>query len=148
MNIDLDKLEQVARAATPGIWERNGEAVDSEDGSIYNIAVCQHARCAESWSGTDYAAKSYQLSNADFIAQVNPAVVLELVRRLRAAEADAKRLDHVVESECMIENAQNTNGDARYWLVFPNTGEHQRGVYNSPRAAIDAAIAAQGASHD
>lgn len=77
--LDLDALEAAARAATPGPWMRLfGERTvydRMEDGCRGNAIVR-----ADMPSRQDAA-------NLDYIAAANPAVILEVVARLRAAEA-------------------------------------------------------------
>lgn len=90
MRIDLDELERLAKAATPGPWiacgPSFGEAapkylnevvVDNpEDDENDGIEVCRAPVCLEDAVSADM----------EFIGTANPATVLELVRRLRAAE--------------------------------------------------------------
>lgn len=80
-DIDLDAIEAAALAATQGDWTRkdfysSGDrfGVDGPDGRV----VC---------ASYGYSGKA---ENFDHIAASNPAVVLELIRRLRAAEGVTK----------------------------------------------------------
>lgn len=81
----LDRLEQLALAATPGPW-----AVDAIGcGARFNIELPD---------GSEAIAMSQQLhndrgnqqraANADYIAAANPHVVLALIRELRSALKD------------------------------------------------------------
>lgn len=81
----LDRLEKLALAATPGPW-----AVDAIGcGARFNIELPD---------GSEAIAMSQQLhndrgnqqraDNADYIAAVNPHVVLALIRELRSAIKD------------------------------------------------------------
>lgn len=81
----LDELERLALAATPGPW-----AVDAlQIGARFNIELPD---------GSEAVAMSQQLvgdrlsvqrgANADFIAAANPQTVLALISQLRAAQAD------------------------------------------------------------
>ena len=87
MEIDLNELERLAKAATPGKWtwkqvgcfNTPGCAVFWPDMSKGGV----HCRRLDSGGGMLEA-------DANFIATANPAVVLELVRRLRAAEGATK----------------------------------------------------------
>lgn len=83
----IDKLEQLALAATPGPW-----VVDALDiGARFNI---------ETPDGTESIAIAQQLvsdrllkqrgANADYIASANPQTVLGLISLLRAAQSSAK----------------------------------------------------------
>ncbi len=73
--IDLDQLETTAKAATPGPWRHPGRALVvsrmSEDEPLVCDCISQE-RFAQA------------PKDADYIAAVNPAVVLELVAELRA----------------------------------------------------------------
>lgn len=108
MNLDLDNLEQVAQDATPGPWvatkefaNRWGVSPSPED--YYPVA---------SVYGQGDLAKIE--ANAAYIAAANPAVVLELVRRLRAAEAENANLRQAVAdnitSSTMLTNMGIVNG--------------------------------------
>ena len=80
---DLDRLEALARAATPGPWSNrwddargtrrvaNVRQLGEDSGWV--IAQCQHFG---------------KYANADFITACHPAAILALLARLRAAEAD------------------------------------------------------------
>lgn len=157
MNIDLDKLEQVARAATQD-WKRS-----------------------RAFGQLNVQDEEFMLSDADAIyaEAASPAVVLELVCRLRAAEAQADHLraianvlglpddaDTATETLPAIlgltERLRAAEADAaRYqWLRDPETDiakqieqESSPGIWewkagDDLDAAIDKARAAQGASHD
>ena len=88
MEIDLNELECRAEAATPGKWtwkqvgsfNTPGCAVFWPDMSKGRV----HYRRLDSGGGMLEA-------DATFIAAANPAVVLELVRRLRELEKDVER---------------------------------------------------------
>lgn len=80
MTIDLDKLEQLARAATPGPYQYRDDTSAQHLGST----VENEARAI--------VAMHTSLEDAAYIAAANPAVVLELVQRLRAAEAIVRDL--------------------------------------------------------
>lgn len=92
--MDLNELERLANAATPGPWSwTNNEGwaypqtyVDSEGRA--NIA--RFVNGAPQFECTVGEARQ-EWRNAAFIAAANPFVVLELVRRLREAEKDAAR---------------------------------------------------------
>ena len=100
--IDLDKLEQVARAATQDGWElkylgsKIGLRVRSGYQAFINIDRCHPELAAEA------------KASAEFFYAANPAIVLELVRRLRAAEAPKPALtaDKVIPLSVLEEIAQ------------------------------------------
>lgn len=81
--IDLDALEQAARAATPGPWhvreisypERAAPEIYADNRRIARINKSKVMPAPES------------NQNVRFIAAANPAVVLELIARLKRAEA-------------------------------------------------------------
>lgn len=86
-NEQIDELEQLALAATPGPW-----AVDAlQIGARYNIELPD---------GSEAIAMTQQLAgdrlseqrgaNADFIAAAHPQMVLALISQLRAALAVEK----------------------------------------------------------
>jgi len=92
-DIDLDVLEAAALAATPGPWIACGPSfggpkprylnevcVDREEDEDDGYSVCDAPKTMEKESSEDMA----------YIAASNPAVVLELIRRLRAAEGATK----------------------------------------------------------
>ena len=83
MEIDLEKIERAVSAAIAtrdGNWKSRPSGVYDK---FSNLVVPVSAEVAESDSVDD--------STLDFIAAVNPAVITELVRRLKVAEQDAAR---------------------------------------------------------
>lgn len=84
MSIDIDKLERLAKAATPGPWR-------VEVRTLKGFGFCLVASGAPYHSGQ--VAHYCLSSDAVFVASANPATVLELigeVRRLRAELAAAQ----------------------------------------------------------
>lgn len=82
--IDLDELERLAKAATPGPWRM--VALSSHYGVThgdYRFPTVVYAH--EGWDG--YGNGSSR-PNADYIAAANPATVLALIARVREAEAN------------------------------------------------------------
>lgn len=80
---DLDELERLARAATPGPWKNY---------SINPKVTPEHAIYSEWLEGIPEAQSSEIATlltpkNAEFIAAANPEAVLALVARVREAEA-------------------------------------------------------------
>jgi len=57
-----------------------------------------------------------------------------------AGGKDAERLDYLVEEGCQIENLTLQSG-TRYRLHWPDSGEAQSDWFDTPRAAIDRAMA-------
>lgn len=75
--INLDELERLALAATPGTsWAKGHHPHDHE--RLFGVTAPDESV---------WVCRSLFEKDADYIAAANPAVVLELVRRLRAAEA-------------------------------------------------------------
>jgi hypothetical protein len=86
--LDLDALERLAKAATPGPWIAcddpwngkpliyAGERSQMYTGSVIRLETPEY-----------HSEQGYECSDADlaFIVAVNPATILELCRRLRAA---------------------------------------------------------------
>ncbi len=142
VKIDLDALERTALAAKPGKW------------TWKQVGTFNTPGCAVLWPDTSKGGVHYrridsgggmEQADADFIAAANPAVVLELIRRLREAESelaacreDGERMestkaDELIEVLHRVEEA----------LL---TGTHDDlEIANWIRAAIDAARAKGGA---
>ena len=102
MELDLNELERLAEAATQGPWIACGPSfgaalpkylnevvVDDPDSEEDGIEICQPPTGLDKESSRDM----------EFIGAANPAVVLELVRRLREAE-EAATLFHAVQHAC------------------------------------------------
>lgn len=92
MELDLNELERRAKSAGGQEWtltiDATGDAFLSAENSEY---VAEVGAVGEDGIVSDYG---------KFIAAANPAVVLELVRRLREAEARVTaRIDEAVEAE-------------------------------------------------
>lgn len=68
MTIDLDRLETLAKAATPGPWE-----IDP----VFNIIAKKECIYYDEYDGIGSA------SNIRYIAAANPAAILELIAELR-----------------------------------------------------------------
>ena len=118
MTIDLDALEALAKAATPGPWE---------DDMLYNVRESNDSKCVVVVTKT--CTERFPTPNdAAYIAAANPAVVLELVAELRKTRAERDWLAEMViavhetgycppEGECPIVNANPDHGDCvKCWL--------------------------------
>ena len=90
MEIDLNELECRAEAATPGKW------------TWKQVGSFNTPGCAVFWPDTSNGGVHYRRldsgggmleADANFVAAANPAVVLDLVRRLRDAEARVAELE-------------------------------------------------------
>lgn len=95
MKIDLDKLLQLAEAATPGPWTLSDtkdpcfKAIDGPDHSSFANVVYQMEN--DVGHDDDLGGSAGCRATAEYLIAVSPDVVAELVRRLKAAELDAAR---------------------------------------------------------
>lgn len=98
-DIDLDKLEALADAATPGPWiyrdmrpNTYGPAfVDSVD--VRNLAICGDAVGRSETHGFCLQVDSeVRMANAAFIAAANPATILDLIASARRDAEEIERL--------------------------------------------------------
>ena len=88
-DIDLDALEAAALAATPGLWQFwNGHMIRAIFGDA--AAPIAEMRAPYRHGVSIVKGEREQWDNGAYIAAANPAVVLELIRRLRAAEGATK----------------------------------------------------------
>jgi len=110
MKIDLDALEAVARAATPGPWEAEPyrytadddrvRVTSPSDGHLFNLA------------------EGVEPVNASHIAAFDPPTVLALIAKLREAEAAIEKEDDLVARH----HLDTTVGQA----VFKITGSYYK----------------------
>jgi len=82
--IDLNKLEQLAKAATPGLWTTG-------QGSHFGCEVRNYTQ------STAFCGATNGLNDAAFIAAANPVIVLELIETIRlltlVIKVNAENLD-------------------------------------------------------
>lgn len=78
MEIDLDALEAAAMACTPGPWYQAGQGKSDK---YWQREVRDESGNAVSWHSQFSTDKA--VANARYVAAANPAVVLEMIRRLR-----------------------------------------------------------------
>jgi hypothetical protein len=90
--LDLDKLEALARAATPGPWI----AGDDEDSDLYLVgpAAFDDVVCHP-------VVRLHAEFNADYIAAANPETVLALIAKIRATEGQAQTSAAIDRKEFM-----------------------------------------------
>ena len=121
MELDLNELERRAKAATPGKWTWKQVGSFSTPG------------CAVFWPDTSKGGTHYRRldsgggmleADANFRAAANPAVVLDLVCRLRDAERDAARYRSVRRGQ--------------HWSVIDGIGNNLRA--DDLDAAVDAVV--------
>jgi hypothetical protein len=79
--IDLAEIEAKARAATQGEWAVNPTLAQIDAFESSPVPVCQML-----WP-TELRSEAQTFANAAYIAAAQPSVVLELIERVRAAEA-------------------------------------------------------------
>ena len=84
MSVDLDEIQRLAKAATTGEWKHR-DKLDNGTPHCDVIAIQPDDWCIV--AGSDPSLWDMESADAAFIAAANPAVVLELIARLRAAEA-------------------------------------------------------------
>lgn len=102
--MDLDELERVARAATPGPWEFNMAGTGGRDGKlIYNEVYVYAPDCgvddiAVASDIADPLTGQLSEANAAHIATFDPPTVLKLLAVVEAAKAvDALVIPPIVE---------------------------------------------------
>lgn len=101
-NLDIDALERLARAATPGPWEHYRNKLRPNFGGMINEVQPSTARSREAivqWSGFDNGHRSEKkhAANAAFIAAANPQTMLALCAALRAERAKVAEARRILE---------------------------------------------------
>jgi hypothetical protein len=86
MTIDLDELERLATAATPGEWEEYGELDVNLPYSLFSLLGPCSRTTLEPLSGEDRS----------FIVAAQPSVILSLVSEIRRLREENERLDGLV----------------------------------------------------
>lgn len=79
----LDQLEELANAATPGPWEWVGCQLESRDATILT------ENTSDNFYGEEMLA-----TDAAHIAAAHPATILKLIERLRFLEREYERLQN------------------------------------------------------
>lgn len=129
IELDLDAIEAAAKAATPGEW----------------AFVTQGIRRFE--TPDDFVAEAgvFEEPDAKFVAATNPAVVLELIRRLRAAEAlAASRIETIpVETQVLaifqeLRAEQASEAEEFAEAIRARCGQQALVVFFQDGASIDA----------
>lgn len=122
-NIDLNALEAAARAATPGEWQFwNGHMIRAIFGD--SAAPIAEMRAPYRHGVSIVKGEREQWENGAFIAASSPAVVLELIRRLRAAIAREK------ESSVLLDSARSVLDNLARLHVSPLDKDGFRGWEN------------------
>lgn len=87
-DVDLDRLEALARAATPGPWEAvSGSEVDPATLWLSGRNTGDGGLLAEFYDGAAFSAGPRAEANAHYAAAADPATVLALIAELRAEKA-------------------------------------------------------------
>jgi hypothetical protein len=96
---DTDKLERLAREATPGPWK-----ADMARNGHWDVVIPDEHDNDRDWLATLRGPNRDAL--AHYIAAASPDVILALLEERRALRAAAKRyVNHVQETGCDHENA-------------------------------------------
>jgi len=85
MTVDLDKLERLAKTATPGPWDSWPWGVADTD-EVDTCFFGQRGEPARAAIGECYPELGQGENDAQYIAAVSPDVVLELIERIRELE--------------------------------------------------------------
>ncbi len=81
--MDIDKIYEKAKAATPGPWwATTGDAWDA-DGNPVPQASIETAEGCLTWD--DHSGEVFKPEDADYIAEANPKAIMELIDALREA---------------------------------------------------------------
>lgn len=135
MELDLSELERRAKAATPGKW------------TWKQVGSFNTPGCAIFWPDTSKGGVHYRRldsgggmleADANFIAAANPAAVLELVRRLRAASHALEYARTVIgdDRQALIDCHRNPATG----LVDDELGAEALATYDRVLKAIDCAL--------
>ena len=103
MTLDLDALEAVARAATPGPWHQGAHYIGAG---------------GEPYDPEAFVGQASILCDAEHIAAFDPPTVLALIAKLREAEAVIEEVDDLVARH----HLDTTVGQA----VFKITGSYYK----------------------
>lgn len=147
--IDLDALEVIARAASPGLWEYTwtDEAVELNKGTALPTDLGNgFSRPASSWNTADRLMdfdvedfdeeEARQIAcDAEHMAAARPEVMLALIERLRAAEAQARPPLEVVDVNRMAQRFyEATSGTGE--IIYPRMTSKPT-IIAGIRAALD-----------
>jgi hypothetical protein len=87
---ELDEIERLAKAATPGPWA--SQKWRGEDRGIGIIAECEDVptggtptRGIVAWVGQWFRSKAQVIADAAYVARMNPTTILALVAEVRTA---------------------------------------------------------------
>lgn len=99
-HLDLDALQALAEAATPGPWRECGhDRGGCSCAQVWSTAVdFPVATAFKNDEEMGHAPIGQPEANAAYIAAANPAVILALIDRLRKAEAAALAIQDLIDS--------------------------------------------------
>ncbi len=136
--MNTKKLKELARRATGGIWK----AFINEKTNTFAIHTPDDARCGNivDWMGFDgvNCSKKQKAHNARFIAASNPAVVIQLIDALEAAERErdelrgkyqevsgwyAKMKTRMLSAEAELSRGDSVAGEPDYWQFKSVNGD-------------------------
>ncbi|ELZ0587292.1 hypothetical protein ABSL28_004469 [Yersinia enterocolitica] len=83
---NIEELKKVALAATPGPWEKCDSYGPNENGTCISAVERPDLMIA---STTGYYGRVGGIANTHFIALANPAVILDLIAQLEAAQKES-----------------------------------------------------------
>lgn len=92
---DLDKLEALAKAATPGPWEQSHREGDDEMYRTQVYTADGETIASLAWYPKDMGGGrigTYREANAAFMAAANPATILDLIASARRDAEEIERL--------------------------------------------------------
>lgn len=141
MTIDLDAMENAAKAATQGPWTvippepYDGDEPELEGSFVYPGGIEDadgNAVCAFGWAGG--SGHMFEApGNPPYLAAWNPATALSVLARLRTAEAEVERQHDIVTGAAMHAKTQAETikslsealhpfaAEGRQWLpLWPN----------------------------
>lgn len=127
MTLNLDDLERVAKAATPGPWRVEGFV--KRGGAIAKII--SHGLNAQGDGPAGYVGDTYGEADAKFVAALNPAVCLALISRARGAERLEKERKEATDE--LVKHMVN-----RFlWWRLPEDFHPDCGIHFDAYAAIN-----------
>ena len=98
---DLDKLRELAEAATPGPWSAHRPHPDYGTYVVEQVgppSIDEVALCRDAWGD----------ENSEFIAAAHPATVLDLLDRIKAVEAlHRPRIEDALTGDCAAEECDH-----------------------------------------
>lgn len=161
---DFDSLEQQLREAQAALMPTDGpvpKPAESYEGLLRQfraafalvqaktkMAEYWRAQCSESSAQKVRELRAQLSAERDTNASLTSALLAaeeerdQLREEVAGLQADADRLNWMIEDECRI-HGYLTQAGPRYGIVWPTLSESQVDLFADPRAAIDAARGVQ-----